>query len=206
MSLREKHFNFSEVIGWFGAAIAASITATWILATHLQSNELASYKAAESWRPLETIEALREASKSVNLATNERRELVMLRAENESSKDLAGQVKILTEQRDQLTATLASITASAQEVSVSKGSSQFLIPNILLLGVARTNSLSNECAFIIDNRNESLQIGKGIHTTAAGINYNLRLIAVTDSSCSFSFTKNQENPDQSEVARISRTG
>ncbi|MDT9583362.1 hypothetical protein LMF57_00735 [Stenotrophomonas sp. SI-NJAU-1] len=189
MSLREKQFSFAQVISWISAACAAVAIGTWTLATHLQSNELASYKAAEAWKPLETITALREASKSVNLAANERSELVALRADGVRLRALADQVPKLSSERDRLSQELATISQESLNVTVAKGSSEYLIPNVLLLGVVRAYTHSNECEFILGNRNTSMSVGHEVEANVADSNFLLRLTAVTDTACRFSFVK-----------------
>lgn len=189
MSLREKQFSFAQVISWISGACATVAIGTWTLAIQFQSNELASYKAAEAWKPLETITALREASKSVNLAANERSELVALRADGVRLRTLADQVPELTAERDRLSEELATISQESLNVTVAKGSSEFLVPNVLLLGVVRAYTHSNECEVILGNRNTSMTVGNQVETSVANSNFLLRLTAVTDTTCRFSFVK-----------------
>ena len=189
VSLSEKQFSFAEVIGWVSGACATAVLGTWTVATVLQSNELASYKAAEAWKPLETITELREASKSVNLAATERNELVALRADHVKLRALADQVPQLTQERNRLSKALNTIAQESAEVYVTKGSSEFLIPNVLLLGVVRAYTHSNECEINLGNLNRSMNIGNEIATNIAGDDFLLRLTVVTDMGCRFSFVK-----------------
>jgi hypothetical protein len=178
-----------QLIAWLGAVSSASIIATWTLVTHLQANELDAYRKADQWKASETISELRKLSSELNITLAERKELTVLRANQQATKAIQEQLVTVTRERDRLAATVNAMTVPAMSFAVNEGDSKYIIPNVLLVGVVSAYTGINRCEIRIGNRGETLEIGGEIGGTASGINYQLRLTSVSDNSCGFSFVK-----------------
>lgn len=151
------------------------------------NTKLQFYEQSEEWKLPETIKALGEASQTINLSIEERKQFEeqknsLLEAENRVSqlemenKDLQKKVEALE----------ALLLPPAEEFEISKGETKPMIGDSYYLGI--TNVYDTYVTMNLNNNFESLDVGQSTNLYATGgISCKLILLGIQDSKARFSF-------------------
>jgi hypothetical protein len=185
----KKQFTFLQLLGYIFAATTTVCAATWTVAKVTQSNELEAYRKAGDWKVSESITELRTLSSTLNVTLAEKKELANLRITAAQLVATKNQLAAVTADRDRIAKTLSSISQESEKFSVALGTSEYAVPNVLLVGVVQVYSGLNQCEVRIGDHRQSMEVGEAIGGSVSGIDYRLSLTKVTPSECDFAFMR-----------------
>lgn len=195
----KKVFTLPVYLTHMAGLAVACITATWVFSMYFQSNELKAYQLAKDWKAPDAIKELAALSSDLRLSIAERREMESFRILPQQIDALKEQIAGLNQQleaqkqltlqatqdRNSLSATLKTVSRSGKSFSLFMGSSLYLVPNELLLGV--TNISSMTCYTVLGNSTNFMAVGEYVTGSIDKLSYKLSLTGIDENGCNFQF-------------------
>jgi hypothetical protein len=202
-------FGIWGVIVIAGTVAASVATATWTVARARIADEVQQCEKSKNWNLPEKLEQLGEAAKVVSLATEERKELQVLRNQNERLQgDLISTTKDLEKTRTTLEKQLAEKTTELDEAQrrlkvfegdafvLHEGESRPLLGNRLALGLESCYPPPTNSATVnLGKARERLSIGATLVATEDSQAITVTLLGfAADKGCRFAITVKPRRP------------
>lgn len=184
----------SSVAKWvIGTVFVVAFLTTIIVSQYIgrelnfANTKLQTYEQSEEWQLPETLKALGEASKTINLSIEERKQFEEQKNSLQEAENRVSELEI--ENKDLQTkveAFEALLLPPAEEFELGEGETKPLIGDSYYIGIS--NLLGTSVSMYLNNQYQIISIGETKNLYAAGgIDCKLLLLGIQDSKARFSF-------------------
>lgn len=190
---QRRNYSLADVgilIGALATAAGSGWGVAWASFERSENMKVVAYETAQELQLPNSLEELRELSKALRPALEERKAALALPELTKKIVELQSQVDQVTRERNNLRTSVAAIEQVPRTISIRPGESKYAIPNALVVGVERLSTISSSCDFQYANKAETLKvagIGSG-RDPESGFNYKFKVTRVDEQTgCTIDF-------------------